>query len=185
MIVQMIDDGQLTSDDESEIKQAIEESDRKSEEERRGRCLAGIIEKYLIDRAEALEITESTKRRYMTIVRRCFIDTAVGNLDGAEITEEIIMEFIIEAHESMGLDRNGMMFFMGMLQTGLNHMADNGVLNFIPDKKIFKNYIESEKGTHYIDNPYTDDEVKCIVDRNKKNPLDVRGLSVWLGLWVV
>lgn len=182
MIIQMIVDGQLSINDENEIKQVIEERDRKREEERRGRCLAGIVEERLIGRAEAMEITESTKRRYMTIIRRCFKETVVGKLDGADLTEEIILEFIIEAHESMGLDRNGITFFMGMLQAGLNKLADDGVLNFVPDKKIFKNYIESEQGTHYIDNPYTAAEVKAIVDRIKRNPQDIRGLSVWLWL---
>ncbi len=178
MIVQMIIEGQFSIDDENAMKQAIEERESKREEERRGRCLAGVVEEWLNSRAEALEITESTKKKYMTIVRRCFKDNVVGNLDGSELTEEIVMEYIIDAYESIGLDNNGKMCFMWMLQTGLNKLADNGVLNFVPDKRIFKNYTESEQGIRYIDNPYAD-EGKIIIDWVKEHPKDIRGLAVW------
>lgn len=182
MVIQMIQGDQLSAAEESEIKKILEERQGKREEDRLTRCLAGIIDADLTQKVESGQIKEATKRRYHPVYKRCFVDGKIGNMDASELTESLIRDAIIDAHESFGLDRNEIMCFMGMLQTGLNKMSEEGMLNFMPDKKMFKTYFEVDKGTNYIDNPYSIEEMEDIMAWVDRNPTDARGLAV--GLWL-
>lgn len=69
-----------------------------------------------------------------------------------------------------------------MLQTGLNKMAEEDMLRFVPEKHIYKNYLMyPDKEIHYIDNPYTDAETEKIKEWIDLHTNDIRGLA--LGLW--
>ena len=182
MIIQMIQGDQLSITEESEILGILEERHRKREEEKMDRCLAGVIERVLTENVEKGKIKEATKKRYHPIYRRCFLDSNIGNLDASELTEALIKEIIIDAHETLGTSRNDMLYFMGLLQIGLNKMSEEGMLNFMPNKKLYITFAEAEKENNYRDNPYSIEEMEDLMAWIDRNPDDVRGLAV--GLWL-
>ena len=180
MILQIID--QLSIEEEVEIMGILRKREEEREKKRMSRCLAGIAEQELQKRVDKGEIKETTKTRYHPIYKRCFLETDFGNLDATEITEAEVEEFIIEAHESFGLNRNDMLCFMGLLQAGLNELSDRGLLTFVPDKKMYRSYAESDKGNKYIDNPYSEEETESIMKWiEEHSATDIRALAV--GLW--
>ena len=182
MILQIIDGNQLSAEEETEIFGILEQRGRKRESARMSKCLAGVIEAEMQKKVDEGIIKESTKNRYHPIFRRCFQETIIGNMASSDLSEEIIREYIIEAHESFGLNRTEMTLFMGFLQTGLNWMSEKGMLNFEPDKKLYKNYIEAERGRNLIYNPYSVEETEAIMNWVEKHPDDMRGLAV--ALWL-
>ena len=183
MIIQTIIDNQLSAEEEIEIMDVLRGRGEEREKKRMSRCLAGVIEVEMLKKVEEGVIKESTKNRYYPIYRRCFKENKIGNMDSSELTEEIIQDYIIEAHESFGLNRNDMTFFIGFLQIGINKLAEDGMLDFIPDKKIYKNYIETKQDKNFIYNPYPEEETKKIMEWVEKHPDDVRGLAV--ALWLL
>lgn len=182
MMVQVIQGDQLSSDEEAKLMEVLKERVEEREKKRRNRCLAGVIEQELEKKVEDGIIKESTKNRYHPIFRRCFEETTTGNLDASELSESVIREFIMEAHEFLGLNANDMYFFMAMLQMGLNKLSDMSILAFNPDRKMFRGYIESDRGIRYIDNPYSPEETKNIIDWVESHFSDARGLAV--ALWL-
>lgn len=182
MIIQMIQGDQLSITEESEILGILEERQRKREEEKMGRCLAGVIESVLTEKVREGKIKAASKKRYHPIYKRCFVETIIGNMDASELTEALIKEIIIDAHETLGTSRNDMLYFMGLLQIGLNKMSEEGLLNFMPNKKLFITFAEAEKETNYRDNPYSIEEMEDLMAWVERNPDDVRGLAV--GLWL-
>lgn len=183
MITQIINSNQLSSDEEARLMNVLKERVEEREKKRRSRCLAGVIEGELKKKVEEGSYKESTKSRYHPIYRRCFQETQTGNLDASELSESVIREFIVEAHEFFGLNnKNDMTVFMGLLQMGLNSMLDQGMLLFVPDKKLYRKHIESDRGIKYIDNPYLPEEVKKIMDWVESHLFDSRRLAV--ALWL-
>lgn len=183
MIIMTINDNRLSVKEEVEIMDILRGRGEGREKKRMSRCLAGIAEQELQKRVDKGEIKESTKNRYHPIFRRCFLETEIGNMDAAELSESVVKDFVMEANEFLGLNRNDMYFFMGMLQTGLNKMSDMGLLTFEPDRKMYRVYVESERGIRYIDNPYSPEETKSIMDWiEEHSDIDVRALAV--GLWL-
>ena len=183
MIIQMIKEGQISVDDEHEIKQAIEERDRKREEEKMGRCLAGAIDNALTKNVEAGSIKASTKRRYHSVFMKCFGTTRYGNMDAVQIKEATVKEFIIEAYESYGLNKNEMLWFMAMLHIGLKKLSEKGILNFEPDNDLYPKYLQLENNLNYISNPYYGDGLESLMTWIINHKDDVRGLAV--GLWLL
>ena len=181
IIIQLIKDNQLSPEEEAEIRGILEEKEREREEERLSRCLAGVIETEMQRKVDEGIIKEATKNRYHPIFRRCFQETQTGNMDASELSASIIREFIMEAHESFGLNRNEMYLFMGMLQMGINKMSEMKLLTFVPDKKMYRSYIEIDRGIRYIDNPYSPEETKKITDWVESH-VDSRGFAV--ALWL-
>lgn len=182
MMVQVIQGNQLSAGEEAEIMAVLQERGEEREKKRMGRCLAGVIEAEMQKKVEAGIIMEAAKKLYHPIYRRCFLETNPGNLDAAEITEAGIEEFIIEAHESFGLNRHDMLCFMGLLQIGLNELSDRGLLTFVPDKKMYRSYVEFDRGIKYIDNPYSVEETKSIMEWiEEHSDTDTGALAV--GLW--
>lgn len=183
MIIQTINDNLLSAEEEVEIMDVLRGRGEEREKKRMSRCLAGVIEAEMQKKVEEGGIKESTKNRYYPIYRRCFKENKIGNMDSSELTEEIIQDYIIEAHESFGLNRNDMTFFIGFLQIGINKLSEDGMLDFIPDKKIYKNYIETKQDKNFIYNPYPKEETKKIMEWVEKHLDDVRGLAV--ALWLL
>lgn len=182
MMVQVIQGNQLSAGEEAKIMAVLRERGEEREKKRMSRCLAGVIEAEMQKKVEAGIILEATKKWYYPIYRRCFLETNPGNLDAAEITEAGVEEFIIEAHESFGLNRNDMLCFMGLLQTGLNELSDRGLLTFVPNKKMYRSYVEFDRGIKYIDNPYSAEETKSIMEWiEEHSDTDTGALAV--GLW--
>lgn len=181
MIVQVIKGDQLLEEEEAELLEVLRRRGEKRESARLSRCLAGVIETEMQKKVDEGIIRKVTKDRYHPIFRRCFQETQTGNMDASELSESAIRDFVMDAHEFMGLNKNDMYFFMGMLQMGLNKLSDMELLTFIPDRKMYRGYIESERGIKYIDNPYSPEETKIIMDWIIKNP-DTRALAV--GLWL-
>ena len=71
---------------------------------------------------------------------------------------------------------------MNMLKTGINKMSDLKLLNFAPNKKMFRGYVENDKGIKYIGNPYSQEETNKIMEWVENDFFDVRGLAV--ALWL-
>lgn len=182
MVLQLIQGNQLSPEEEAELMEVLTRRGEEREEKRKSRCLAGVIEAEMQRKVEDGIIKQSTKNRYYPIFRRCFLETKIGNMPASELSDSVIREFIIEAHEFMGLNRNDMYFFMGMLQTGLNKMSDAGFLAFNPDRKLYRGYIESDRGIRYIDNPYSEEETKELMKWIESHFEDSRGLAV--ALWL-
>lgn len=182
MIIQTINGNQLSAEEEVEIMKFLRERGEEREKKRMSRCLAGVIDGELKKKVEQGIYKESTVWRYHPIYKRCFQETKIGNMDAAELSESIIKEYIMEAHESFGLTRNEMYLFMRMLQIGINKMSELKLLNFVPDKKIYRSYVENDKGIKYIENPYSPEETNKIMEWVENNFSDVRGLAV--ALWL-
>ena len=183
MVLQIIQGGQLSVTEESEVMKILEERKREWEEEKMGRCLAGTIERVLTENVEKGKIKEATKKRYHPIYRRCFLESIIGNMDASELTEETIRELIIDAHETLGANSNDMLYFMGLLQVGLNKLSEEGKLNFMPNKKLFIKFAEAERESYYRENPYSIEEMEDLMAWIDRNPEDMRGLAV--GLWLL
>jgi len=183
MILQIINSNQLSADEEAEVLGILRKREEEREKKRMSRCLAGVIEEKMQKMVEEGIIKEATKTRYHPIYKRCFLETNFGNLDATEITEAEVEEFIIEAHESFGLNRNDMLCFMGLLQKGLNELSDRGLLTFVPDKQMYRSYVESDRENKYIDNPYSEEETERIMKWiEEHSDTDIRALAV--GLWL-
>lgn len=182
MILQIINSNQLSADEEAEVLGILRKREEERESARMSMCLAGVIEAEMQKKVEDGIIKQSTKDRYHPVYRRCFLETKTGNMAASELSDSIIQEFIMEAHEFFGLNRNDMHLFMGMLQMGLNKMSDTGLLTFSPNKKLYRGYIESDRGIRYIDNPYSDEETNKIMSWVENNFFDSRGLAV--ALWL-
>ena len=175
MVTRLIADNQLSVEEEIKIKKMIEEKQRK----RGGKCLAEVI-----DAEMSIKLAgESMKMKsmYQSVYQKCFKETRVGNMDSFKLSEKVISKFRKSVSELYGLDENEMVFFMGMFQTGLNKMSDEGLLDFVPDKEMFQNFLHLKNKISYIDNPYTDEETGKIMEWVELHPTDIRGLAV--SLW--
>lgn len=182
IMVEMIEDNQLSLEEEAELKNFLDERQTERDEEKRNRCLSGIIEKELAELVQAGKLSQATQQRYHPILRRCFMETSYGNLDASMLSESVIQEFVIEAHESYNLNRNDLLFFTGMLKLGLNKMARLGLISFTPHKKMFKNCMEPVQGIRQIINPYSERETNLITEWIEDHPSDTRALAI--GLWL-
>ena len=167
----LINENVLSKEEEYQIKDCIEKRERK-----RRRCLAGIIDDELIRNVKSGVISELAKEKSYLLYKRCFMESKIGNMDASELSEMIIREFIEEAEESFGLDDYEMQCFMGLLQCGLNRMADENILNFVADRRVYRHYIEADRGIVYIDNPYSFSETESIKVWIDRHPDDIRGL---------
>lgn len=182
IMLQMISDNQLSLEEETALKKFLDERQTERDEEKRNRCLSGIIEKELAELVQAGKLSQATQQRYHPILRRCFIDTSYGNLDASLLSEAVIQEFVMEAQESYNLNRNDLLFFTGMLKLGLNKMAQLGLISFTPHKRMFKSFIEPVQGIRQIINPYSEQDTDRIMEWIEDHSSDTRALAV--GLWL-
>lgn len=173
LICCLINEDLLSVEEELLIKDTIMERERK-----RGRCLAGVIADQIKRNVESGACNESVKGKLYPLYKKCFLDSEIGTMDASELSELKIREFIAEAGESFGLIDNEMLHFMGMLQSGLNRLEEEGFLEFMPDKKMYRHYIEGERGIIYIENPYSSAEVEYIKLWIDRHPDDIRGLAL-------
>lgn len=178
MVVQLITDNQLSSGEEAEIRKIIEERQKKRGEGLSGRCLAGVIETDVMDR---LALDDRMKDMCRSVHKRCFKESRVGKMDSFMLSEKLVNRFQKDVGEMYGLNEKEMIFFKGLLQAGLNKMAGDGLLNFVPDREIFHDFVSTGYKTSYIENPYSPEETDRIMEWAERHPADVRGLAV--SLW--
>ncbi len=179
MVRQIIDEDKLA--DEAEIRRILEEKGKKEEEDR-GICLASVIENELEKAIQSGQICEEHVGLYKSIFEKMIRESEIGNMPAKELSDILIKKFVLQAGKVYERDRTRLKCFTGMLQTGLNKMAEEDMLRFVPDRHIYRNYlIYPDKEIHYIDNPYTDAETEKIKEWIDLHTNDIRGLA--LGLW--
>lgn len=178
IIIQIISDNQLPLEDEIKIKEIIERKHKK-EDGRKDRCLADVIKSEIIGKMSAKD--SKIKNISKAVYKKCFMKSGIGNTDSSELTEKKIKEFEKTFRSSSVLNKDERICFMALLQTGLNILSNSGMLGFVPDKKMFDKFLNSEHIINYIENPYSEEETEKIMKWAEEHPTDVRGIAV--SLW--
>lgn len=183
IISQIIKEGHITGADEAEIRKVLNEEAQESKKEG-GQCLAEIVEEEIIKLVEKAategKADKSSIKLYRPVIDGYFWKTETGTRPATELSENEIRRFIMQAGKEYERDKNNMTCFMGLLQAGLNRMAEDNMINFAPDKHLYRDYLSNERGIIYIYNPYAG-EIERIREWIEKHLGDIRGLAV--GLW--
>jgi len=182
MIKEIINNNQLTAMEEAEIRKMLEEKGKKEEDVSKS-CLAAIIEKEIEEGLKIGKYNEFFKNRNQPIIEKYFKKSKIGNMSVADLSETDIQKFILQAKEVYQLNKDNMICFMGLLQIGLNVLAERNMLKFVPDKHLFRNYLGKVRGINYIDNPFSSNETALVREWINRHPKDIRGLAV--GLWLL
>ena len=176
MVSQIINEYKLP--DETEIRKILEEKVKKEED--RGICLASVIEKELEKAIKSGQICESNVGLYQSVFSKSIKNSEFGNIPASELSDMLIRKFVLQAEKTYEMNRTRLKCFTGMLQTGLNKMAEEDMLDFVPVKHA-KEYLGSKIVIQYINNPCTREETERIKEWIELHPSDIRGLA--LGLW--
>ncbi len=183
MVRQIINENQLLEMDEAELGKILEYKEKtKKKEEDSKICLTSVIEKELENAIKTGQICESNAGMYQYVFDKSIKNSEIGNMPAEDLSDMLVRKFVLQAEKTYERDRTRLKCFTGMLQTGLNKMAEEDMLRFVPEKHIYKNYLMyPDKEIHYIDNPYTDAETEKIKEWIDLHTNDIRGLA--LGLW--
>lgn len=180
IIRRIINENQLSEAAEAEIWRILDEMEKMGGDEKI--CLASVVEKELEKAIKSGQICESHVKLYQSVFEKSISSSEAGNLPSEELSEIIIRKFVLKAEKVYKRDGTRLKCFTGMVQTGLNKMAEDGMLYFVPDNHVYKNYLMCPgREIWYIDNPYTDGETVKIKEWIAMHPYDTRGLA--LGLW--
>lgn len=174
VIRRFIESWQLSADEETRIKEVLLERERKREELRLSKCLSGIIIKDLEHQVEIGALKESSVKRYKPIWNRYFNQTDFGNTDVSLLSEEKVEEFILGTIESDGLTQNEYICFCRMLLMGLRKAKEKGLIDFEMNPRIFKVRCGNKDELHFIENPYSDEDIAAILTYADEHPEDVR-----------
>ena len=178
MVRQIINEYKLL--DEDEVRRILEEKGKKEED--RGICLASVIENELEKAIQSGQICEEHVGLYKSVFEKMIRESEIGNMPAKELSDILIKKFVLQAGKVYEVDRTRLKCFTGMLQTGLNKMAEEDMLGFAPEKHIYKNYLMcSDRGIQYIKNPYSAEETEKIKEWIELHPDDIRGMAI--GLW--
>lgn len=179
IVSKIIDENQLP--DEDAVRKILEEKGKKEEEER-GTCLASVIKIELEKAIRSGQICKSNVGLYQSVFEECFEKNEIGKIPAAELSDLIIKKFVLQIDKTYEMNRTKIKCFTGMLQTGLNKMAEEDMLGFVPDRHIYRNYLMYPgREIHYIDNPYNAEETEKIKEWIELHPDDIRGMAI--GLW--
>lgn len=179
IVNQIIDEDQLP--DEDAIRKILEEKVKKKEEDR-GICLASVIEKELENAIRTGQICEENAGMYWSVFDKSIKNSEIGNMPAEDLSDMLVRKFVLQAEKTYERDRTRLKCFTGMLQTGLNKMAEEDMLDFVPERHVYKNYLMcQDKGIRYIENPYSAEEIEKIKEWVELHPKDVRGQAI--GLW--
>lgn len=182
IVSRIISENQLPDAAEAELRKILEEETPEKKEEDRKICLTSVIETELEKAIKSGQICESSVRMYQTVFNKSIKNSEIGNMSATELSDILIRKFVLQAEKTYGMDRTRLKCFTGMLQTGLNKMAEEDMLRFVPDRHIYRNYLMyPDREIHYIDNPYSTEETEKIKEWIDLHPNDIRGLA--LGLW--
>ncbi len=178
IVSKIIDENQLP--DEDAVRKILEEKGKKEED--RGICLASVIENELEKAIQSGQICEEHVGLYKSVFEKMIRESEIGNMPAKELSDILIKKFVLQAGKVYEVDRTRLKCFTGMLQTGLNKMAEEDMLGFAPEKHIYKNYLMcSDRGIQYIKNPYSAEETEKIKEWIELHPDDIRGMAI--GLW--
>lgn len=109
-------------------------------------------------------------------------ESEFGNIPATELSDMLVRKFVLQAEKIYEMDRTRLKCFTGMVQTGLNKLAEEDMLDFAPEKHIYKNYLMcSDRRIQYIKNPYSAEETEKIKEWIELHPDDIRGMAI--GLW--
>ena len=176
MVRQIINEYKLL--DEDEVRRILEEKGKKEED--RGICLASVIENELEKAIQSGQICEEHVGLYKSVFEKMIRESEIGNMPAKELSDILIKKFVLQAGKVYEVDRTRLKCFTGMLQTGLNKMAEEDMLDFVPVKHA-KEYLGSKIVIQYINNPYTPEETERIKEWIELHPDDIRGMAI--GLW--
>lgn len=179
MIKQIINENQLSEVDETEIQKMLEEKGKKKEKDIV--CLASIIEKELVYAIQSGQICEEDAGLYKSVFEKMIKKSETGKMPATELSDISIRKFVLQAGKTYERDRTRLKCFTGMLQTGLNKMSEEDMLDFVPVRHVYKDYLGSKGGIQYVSNLYTAEETEKIQEWIELHPNDIRGLA--LGLW--
>lgn len=182
IVSRIISENQLPDAAEAELRKILEEETPEKKEEDRKICLTSVIETELEKAIKLGQICESSVRMYQTVFNKSIKNSEIGNMSATELSDILIRKFVLQAEKTYGMDRTWLKCFTGMVQTGLNKLAEEDMLDFAPEKHIYKNYLMcSDRGIQYIKNPYSAEETEKIKEWIELHPNDIRGLAI--GLW--
>ena len=177
IVSKIIDENQLP--DEDAVRKILEEKGKKEEEDR-GTCLASVIKIELEKAIQSGQICESNVGLYQSVFNKSIKNSEFGNIPASELSDMLIRKFVLQAEKTYEMNRTRLKCFTGMLQTGLNKMAEEDMLDFVPVKHA-KEYLGSKIVIQYINNPYTPEETERIKEWIELHPDDIRGMAI--GLW--
>lgn len=181
IVSRIISENQLPDAAEAELRKILEEETPEKKEDRKI-CLTSVIETELEKAIKSGQICESSVRMYQTVFNKSIKNSEIGNMSATELSDILIRKFVLQAEKTYGMDRTWLKCFTGMVQTGLNKMSEEDMLDFVPDKHVYKDYLMcSGREIQYIDNPYTDAETEKIKEWIEMHLDDTRGLAI--GLW--
>lgn len=181
IVSRIISENQLPDAAEAELRKILEEETPEKKEDRKI-CLTSVIETELEKAIKSGQICESSVRMYQIVFNKSIKNSEIGNMSATELSDILIRKFVLQAEKTYGMDRTRLKCFTGMLQTGLNKLAEEDMLDFAPEKHIYKNYLMcSDRGIQYIKNPYSAEETEKIKEWIELHPNDIRGLAI--GLW--
>lgn len=182
IVRQIINENQLLEMEEAELGKILEDKEKtKKKEEDSKICLTSVIEKELESAIKRGQICEADVGLYQSVFEECFEKNEIGKIPAAELSDMIIKKFVLQVGKTYEMNRTKIKCFTGMLQTGLNKMAEEDMLRFVPVKHVYKEYLGSESGIKYIDNPYTAYEIERIIEWIELHSDDIRGQAI--GLW--
>lgn len=181
IVKEIINSNQLTAMEEAEIRKILEEKGKKKEDVSKT-CLAEIIGKEMEEGLKSGKYNEFFKKWNQPIIEKYFKKSKIGNMPVEELSEADIKKFVLQAREVYQLDKNNMICFMGLLQIGLNILAKEDMLKFVPDQYLFRDYLGKERGINYVDNPFSPEETGLVREWINRHPEDIRGLAI--GLWL-
>lgn len=182
MVVQLIKNGQFSSEQEDELGILLTNKQKRREEERLGRCFLGILCQEINARENNGEFKPETAKRYQQMIQRYF-DGIYGNMDAANISQEMLYKFITETNETLGEKRGEMFIFMNLLNEALCKMEKDGLLGFTPSKNLFFNFKNTISDVKSINSSYSYAERKAIGQWILCHLSDIRGLAC--GLWIL
>ena len=178
MVRQIINEYKLL--DEDEVRRILEEKGKKEED--RGICLASVIENELEKAIQSGQICEEHVGLYKSVFEKMIRESEIGNMPAKELSDMLVRKFVLQAEKTYEMDRTRLKCFTGMIQTGLKKMMEEDMLDFVPEKHVYKNYLMcSDRRIRYIENPYTVEETEKIREWVELHPNDIRGMAI--GLW--
>ena len=183
IVSRIISENQLPDEAGAELGKILEDKEKtKKKEEDSKICLTSVIEKELESAIKRGQICEADVGLYQSVFEECFEKNEIGKIPAAELSDIIIKKFVLQVGKTYEMNRTKIKCFTGMLQTGLNKMAEEDMLGFVPDRHIYRNYLMYPgREIHYIDNPYNAEETEKIKEWIELHPDDIRGLAI--GLW--
>lgn len=175
MVTGVIQDGQLSIDEEDSLRKLLVERDH-------ARGCRSLVEYIMREARKAADIlADDVRERHSRLYKYCIRGSRVGDQLVGDLTEDDIRKFIIQTAVLYEMDRNSWFVFLGMLQMALNAMSREGVLGFKVPEMLQNDFSEAVKRKRCVEKPYSGDEWERIKAWFEQNRQDVRGLA--LALW--